>query len=424
MAAKVFETGIISWKVVQSFPLKLYHLLHNLRKEEYIIEDLNVIQHKDNNLFSETAIVVLAAAAVFLPFIISGIVLISLAIYIIFKKQTRRLILIHEGSKVLFIFCAFAFFIAAIYKNWIGLLVAFGFTLAFVLGLYLRSVMTRILFERVLTMVCVQSLMGTVYALVEKFVFPYFNIGSRVNRASAMFFYPNYFGTIISMVIIICAYKVLTRQGKKWFYYFIASMNVISLYLCESMFAWVEIFLGVAVLLFLLKMHRLLAIWLLLATFASFIILVLNVNIIPRLYQAEVTTEIRFDIWDFAIKQIMKAPLLGHGFMSYMYTDADQHLGYLVPHSHSIILELLMDFGIVGTVLFLWYFVKYTITLVKTFINEKKTRITSLIFAISAAALVHGLADLTLMWIQTLPLFLFILAGLGAYEKKIETEVV
>ncbi len=367
---------------------------------------MNVTQQK-NNLFSETGIVVLTAAAVFLPFIISGLVLISLAIYIIFKKQTRSLILIHSGSKVLFSFCAFAFFIAAIYKNWLGLLVAFGFTLAFVLGLYLRSVMTRILFERVLTMVCVLSLMGTVYALVEKFVFPYFKMGSSVNRASAMFFYPNYFGTIISMVIIICAYKVLTRQGKKWFYYFIAAMNVISLYLCESMFAWVEIFL---------------AIWLLLAPFASFIILVLNVNIIPRLYQAEVTTEIRFEIWDFAIKQIKKAPLFGHGFMSYMYTDSKQHLGYLVPHSHSIILELLMDFGILGTVLFLWYFVKYTITLVKTYFNDKKTRITSLVFAISAAALIHGLADLTLMWIQTLPLFLFILAGLGAYEKKNEVE--
>jgi len=160
----------------------------------------------------------------------------------------------------------------------------------------------------------------------------------------------------------------------------------------------------------------------LLATFASFIILVLNVNIIPRLYQAEVTTEIRFEIWDFAIKQIAKTPLFGHGFMSYMYTDVEQHLGYLVPHSHSIILELLMDFGIFGTVLFLWYFIKYSITLVKIYFSEKKIRITSLIFAISAAALVHGLTDLTLMWIQTLPLFLFILAGLGAYEKKGEAE--
>ena len=248
-------------------------------------------------------------------------------------------------------------------------------------------------------------------------------MGNGDNRASAMFFYPNYFGNIISIVIIICAYKVLTRQGKKWFYYIIAFMNVISLYLCESMFAWVEIFLGVAVLLFLLDMHRLLAIWLLMATVASFVIIVLDVNIIPRLSQAEVTTEIRFKIWDFAIKQIKEAPLFGHGFMSFLYTDTEQQLGFLVPHSHNIILELLLDFGIVGTVLFLWYFVKYYITLIKTHLSQDKTWITSLIFAISAAAMVHGLVDLTLMWIQTLPLFLFILAGLGAYEKTSPTKL-
>ena len=383
---------------------------------------MNSKQERDN-LFSETLIVILIAAAVFFPYIISGIVLISLAIYIILKRQTRKLILIHEGSKVLLLFCAFAFFVGAIYKNWIGLAVAFGFTLAFVLGLYLRSVMTRNLFERVLTMICVLSLMGTVYALVEKFVFPYFGMGNGDNRASAMFFYPNYFGNIISIVIIICAYKVLTRQGKKWFYYIIAFMNVISLYLCESMFAWVEIFLGVAVLLFLLDMHRLLALWLLMATVASFVIIVLDVNIIPRLSQAEVTTEIRFKIWDFAIKQIKEAPLFGHGFMSFLYTDTEQQLGFLVPHSHNIILELLLDFGIVGTVLFLWYFVKYYITLIKTHLSQDKTWITSLIFAISAAAMVHGLVDLTLMWIQTLPLFLFILAGLGAYEKTSPTKL-
>jgi len=378
---------------------------------------MNATQQNDH-IFSETFIVILIASAIFLPYLISGIILISLAIYIILNNHTRHLIFDHVGSKAFIPFFIYSFIIAVIYQNWLGLVVSFGIALAFILGLYLRSVMTGRLFEKVLTIICVLSLMGTVYALVEKYIFPNLHIGKDVDRASAMFYYPNYFGTIISTVIIICAYKVLTRQGKKWFYYIIAFMNVISLYLCESMFAWVEIFLGVAVLLFLLKMHRLLAIWFLLATLASFIILVLNVDFIPRLYQAEVTTEIRLQIWNFALEQIKKTPLFGHGFMSYMYTDTKQHLGFLVPHSHSIALELLMDFGVVGSILFLWYFVQYYRTLLKTYLNEKKTWITSLVFAISAAAFVHGLVDLTLMWIQTLPLFLFILSGLGAYEKN------
>jgi O-antigen ligase len=231
-----------------------------------------------------------------------------------------------------------------------------------------------------------------------------------------MFFYPNYFGTIISTVIIICAYKVLTRQGKKWFYYVIAFMNMISLYLCESMFAWVEVFLGVAVLLLLLKKHRLLSIWLLMASVASFMIIVLNINIIPRLSQAEVTTESRFKIWEFAIQQIKNSPLFGHGFMSYIYTDKKRHLGDLVPHSHSLYLELLLNFGVVGTGLFLWYFIRYYMSVIKVCFIKKRVLINSLILAVTIAALVHGIVDITLMWIQTLPLFLIILAGLGTSE--------
>jgi hypothetical protein len=44
--------------------------------------------------------------------------------------------------------------------------------------------------------------------------------------------------------------------------------------------------------------------------------------------------------------------------------------------------------------------------------------VTSLIIAVVVAAFIHGLTDNTLMWIQTLPLFMFLLAGYGAFKKK------
>ncbi len=370
----------------------------------------------NDKLLTNTNIVMAVATAIFLPYIISAIVLVVLSIFIVVNEHTRKLILIHKGSKVLILFFAYGIFISCIYQNWIGVIVGFAIALGFVLGLYLRSVMTSILFEKILTMICYYSIVGTIWALVETFIIPIFIKGYKVDRASAMFFYPNYFGNIVSIVIIICAYKVVTRQGKIGTYYIIAFMNVISLYLCKSMFAWVEIFLGVAVLLIVLKKHKFLAIWLIMATIGSFAILVLNIGLIPRLYQAELTTEIRFKIWDFAILQIKNAPFLGHGFMSYMYLDKEHHLGTLTTHSHSITLELLMNFGIVGTGLFLWYFIQYSKTLFKVSLAKNKTMIYSLIFAILAASLVHGFVDLTLMWIQTLPLFLIILAGLGVYE--------
>lgn len=369
-------------------------------------------------LLTNNNIVMAIATAVFLPYMISGIMLIVISIFVAINLHTRKLIIKHKGSKVLLLFFAYAIVISCIYGNWIGAVVGAALSLAFILGLYMRSVMTSILFEKILVLICQYSVIGTIWALVEKLIVPIFNKGFNSNRVSAMFFYPNYFGNIVSIVIIICAYKVLTRQGKMWNYYIIAFMNVISLYLCKSMFAWVEIFLGVAVLLIMFKKHKFLAIWLLMATVGSFVILVLNIDLIPRLSEAELTTEIRINIWNYALLQIKSSPFFGHGFMSYMFLDKEYHLGYLIPHSHSIPLELLMNTGIVGSGLFVWYFIQYSKTLFKVCFDKNKSTIYSLILAVIAASLIHGIIDLTLMWIQTLPLFLIILAGLGAYENS------
>lgn len=372
-----------------------------------------------NKLLTNSNIVMAIATAIFLPYILSAIVLVALSILVIANSQTRKLIINHKGSKILFLFFAYAILISCIYKNWLGLLAGVAITLGFVIGLYMRSVMTSALFEKVLSWICMLSISGTIWAVFETIIIPVFFDGDKVNRASAQFFYPNYFGNIVSIVIIICAYKVVTRQGKMWIYYVIAFMNVISLYLCKSMFAWVEIFLGVAVLLIVLKKHKFFTLWLLMATVGSFIIIVLNIDLIPRLSEAELTTELRFKIWDYAIMQIKNSPWFGHGFMSYLYLDKDYHLGYMTIHSHSITLELLMNFGIVGTVLFLKYFIEYSKGLYKACISKNKCMIYALILAVVAASMIHGLTDLTLMWIQTLPLFLLILAGLGAYEDKL-----
>ena len=347
----------------------------------------------------------------------TGIILAFLVVYIILNVRTRKLIFMHKGSKIMRLFFAYSLIVPILYRNWLGFAVGIGVMFAIILGLFMRSVMTSALYEKVLTIICVLSLTSTSCAISEKFIIPLFDEKYHADRIAAMFSHPNYFGTIIATVIIICAYKVLTRQGRKWVYYVIALINVISLYLCESMFAWVEVFLGIAVLLMILKMHRILTIWFFGAALASFIIFVLNIEIIPRLSDAGVTTMLRFKIWNFAIKQIKISPLFGHGFMSYSFVYQKYYLGHLIPHAHNIYLDVILNFGVSGTVLFLWYFITYYISVIKVCFKEKNVLITSLILAVTAAALVHGATDITLLWIQTLPLFLLILAGLGAYEK-------
>lgn len=316
-------------------------------------------------------------------------------------------------------FFGFVLIVPLIYQNWIGAVAGIGLILAFMLGMFLRRVMTRALYEKVLTMVCIMSVTSAAYAICEQVINSLIDNQYSTSRISSVFFYPNYFGTIVGTVIIICAYKVLTNQGQRPLYFMIALVNAISMYLSESMFAWVEVFLGIAVLLIILKKHRLLAVWFLGAALASFLILGLNISILPRLSDVDVTTQIRFKIWDKAIKGIMKNPLIGHGLYSYMFDFHQYYQGSIIPHAHSIYLDALLNFGLIGTSALLWYFIHFYKSVIKVCFKDKNTMITSLILAVTAAALVHGIADVTLLWVQTLPLFLLILSGIGVYEKPV-----
>ncbi len=347
----------------------------------------------------------------------AALVLLLLAIYIISNKYTRQLIFVHKGSHILKLLFGYILVVPFLYKNWIGLLVGIGMTLAIVLGLYMRSIMTRELYERVLNYICILSLTSTGYALFEKLINVFLD-ARHSHRISAVFLHPNYFGTIAGTVMIICAYKILTNQGSKGFYIAVAFANAISIYLSMSMFAWVEVFLGVSVLLVSYKRYKLFLLWVTSAALGAAAIFGLNLDLLPRLSDADTTINLRQHIWALTISQIKASPLFGHGFMSFLYLYHATFRGDPIPHSHSIYLDSLLNLGIAGTLLFLWYIGRYYIPLIRIRLQEKNIMITSLILAVSVAALAHGTTDITLQGLQTFPLFIIILSGLGADEKN------
>ncbi|MBP1755866.1 MAG: O-antigen ligase family protein [Firmicutes bacterium] len=362
-------------------------------------------------------IISFAAVSIFLPYILSAIVMTFLAVYIILNKYTRQLIFIHKGSNLLKIFFGYVLIIPLLYKNWLGLLVGVGMIMAMTFGLFMRSVMTKELYERVLHLICIMSLTSAGYAIVEKLLNSLLD-SRHSHRIASVFSHPNYFGTIVGTVIIICAYKLLTHQGNKIFYILVGLVNTVSIYLCKSMFVWMEVFIGVTVLLLMLKYYRLLLLWLSTAVAGGIAIFILKLPIIPRLSDMNVTISLREQIWALAVRQIKANPLFGHGFMSFSFIYDSSIKNNRIPHAHSIYLDMLMNFGIVGSMLFLWFLCKYYLSLFYTRIKENNTIITSLILAVSVAALVHGATDMTLLWIQTFPLFLIIVSGLGADEKN------
>ncbi len=387
-------------------------IFYSLLKRGIIIDNKLAIKHQTDEFLTYANIIMITVTSIFLPYIFAGFILVGLGVYLVLNKQTRKIIFLHKYSKYVVAFFTFYLLVALIYGNWFGVAAGFGLILAVAIGFFQSSFMTAELYERVLTLVCILSITSSSCAITQKFVISMVDDFYNYDRISAMFLHPNYFGTITATVIIICAYKLLTSQESKWLYYTVGAMNVISLYLCGSMFAWVEVFIGIAVLLLIMKKYQLLFLWVSAAAAAGFLIFIMNINLIPRLSDAGETIRLRLKIWKFAVKQIIREPLFGHGALSCAFLSLKN--GDLIPHAHSIYLDYLMNYGLLGTVFLTAGFIKYYKLAVKLVIKEKQNTAASLILAVTAAALIHGTTDHTLFWIQTLPLFIFLLSGISA----------
>lgn len=355
-------------------------------------------------------------ACIFLPYVLSASILIMAASYILINKETRQILILHKDITFVCIYFAFVEVISVLYGNWYGMLGGLGFTLALILGIFQYQIMTRDLFEKSLTVACVFSMLGSIYGIFEKIIMIKFPGYYNYERVCSIFFYPNYYGTISATVILICVYKIFTNKENRSLFFIISIFNIINIYLCESMFAWVEVITGTAVLLFLLKRYRILGYLTGLTLLGVFLVLIVNVEIIPRISEASTTLNMRLNIWDQALELIKQAPVFGGGPMSFAYKT--MKLGHRIPHSHNFILEFLLNYGVIGSLGIGYFSIKYLYHLGKTWITEERTDGTALIIAVIVAAFAHGLTDNTLMWVQTLPFFGFIIAGYGAYKQK------
>ena len=226
------------------------------------------------NLSIDENVVFLSAISVFLPYYLSIIIIAVLSFYIIFKTDFRSTVFGHIGSILIPIFSVYTAITAIVYKNILGIACSALFFVLFILGYYLRSIMTTELFEGALDLICVSSIFASCLIILEKIIFwnsswhrcfgDFFN-----NFYFSMYFHPNYLGSIMAAVILICAYKVVLHRTDKKYYYAIAVLAATAMFLTESMFAWIEVLVGLSILLFIARRHQLLSILLIFVAFGK-----------------------------------------------------------------------------------------------------------------------------------------------------------
>ncbi|MBQ6816493.1 MAG: O-antigen ligase family protein [Clostridia bacterium] len=372
--------------------------------------------------------VYLTAAAVFLPYPLAILLLLIMSVYILAKKNIKKEVFCHTGSFLIVVFSAFTAVTALCYKNYLGLMVSALFFLIFVVAFYIRSVMTTELFEKMLSLCCRFSIFASGVVLFEKII--YFNSKTHRcygdffgNKLTSFYFSPTYLASCMAVVVLICAYKVINRKGNKKYYYLIAILSMLTMYFGGSMFIWVNVFAGLAVYLFLSRHHKLLGLLFVLVTLGG-VTLFFVPNILPRLSESMLTSDNRMLIWNLSVESIPQSIFTGRGFQSYglialnlIKQGADGV--YSAYHSHNIILECLLSFGIIGSTIILAFMFTFFQKILICSHVLKRSHISILIMAVASGVLVHSIIDMPMLWVQTMLLYGLIFSGLGADEKRI-----
>lgn len=373
-------------------------------------------------------VVFLSVVSIFLPYYVTIIIVTYLGFYVLFKTDVKETVFAHLGSWLVPVFSAVTLITAICYKNILGFFCSLLFFILFILSFYLRTIITTELFEKALDLMCVCSVFASAVVILEKIIYinayyhrccgDFFN-----NYYFSFYFHPNYLGSLMAAVILVCAYKVVVKRNDKKYYYAIAVLAAITVFLTESMFAWIEVLVGLSILLLLARRHQLLSILLIMVAFAAVLLYTapdIFEKFVPRIMYAGETFSNRILIWDFAIKSIKKAPLFGRGFFTYYQLSLADPSSFQTTHAHNIFLEPLLSFGIIGSlILFAMIFILfYRVVLCKNLL--RKSHITTLIFSVTAAILIHSIIDMTMLWVQTALLYCIIMGGIGADERKIK----
>ncbi len=377
-------------------------------------------------LLNPQNLIYLAFISVFLHYAITSVVIIVLGLCLLLNKNSFKKVFSFNGKVFYIAFFAFTLIVALINKNYLGAICSCAFFFLIAISYYTRSVITEKTFENCLDICCFAAIPLGVGAAIEKLLCypggegsPFGWFFGTTYRSQLWFFNPNYFCSIMAAIIIICAFKATAHKRDVFIYYLCAAFAAIGLYLGGSLFAIVEVFVGLCILLILRRKHLFLAVFLF-AVGLSIILIFFIPNLLPRLSESAHTTDLRVAIWDDALNLIKQNPLFGKGFLTYYYEFINNPgTLYETTHAHNFLLEGLLSFGVIGSILLLllvWSFFE-KISECKELLRTNCA--TTLILTMSAAMLIHTTTDLTIMWVQTGLLYMLIFGGVGIDEKAL-----
>jgi O-antigen ligase len=348
----------------------------------------------------DVKIVILSVITIFINAYLCAAVALLTTVYVLISREKRVGIMAVPHSRWIFLFSILLFAVPPIYGNWLGLAAGLAFFVIFVFYLYLNTLMTEGLFNAVIDLSCIISLIYVLIALFQRLL-------GGDPRSPSTFENANYYSFALELIMMMSLYRLSTAKTltHKAFIVLVIVANTLALWTADSRSAWPAIFVGLIVLFAMNRQTK--SLLGLIAIYVIGIKLALSFpSVFPRLSSLEFAEAIRTDIWLQALEGIKQHLLFGAGAMGFYHLT-----GGPFYHSHDLLLEMLVSFGIVGTFFLLMYFGATFRDMAKRFRQSPVKKIYALVFACVAVTIIHGIADVTVMWPQTGMLLALVLAG-------------
>ena len=364
-------------------------------------------------------LIILVGCSMLLPFPFGLAALLIQNIVFVWRYRSLLTIAWEGIHRWITIALLLALVLAVIHQNSYGIAAALLIVPIYLFFIFYREFINPALFERLMNLLLAGSLPCALYAWLQyeqliggvnyQLLAPFFVVWND-GRADSMFFNPNYYSLIVSYFMLLALYKLAkTRSYRGGIVYSVVFVaNMFGLIATQTRIAIPASLCAIIVFGMLLPKSRLKTALILIAIGSTGFFLI-NYDLLPRFDLLDHSLAIRLDVWHTALQHLQRSPIFGNGLLTYSQIHT-LYNGYPTEHAHMIVLDILLNFGFIGSLIFL-PIVRYFATSLRQFnacFSGERQPLRALIFSLIVLIMVHGLIDVAIMWIQTSTIFLLV----------------
>ena len=392
------------------------------------MKSIGVIE-KLKSLSKQEGLLLGVILSIFLPFYLFVIIFISYLLWLVYTGEMKGILKRLSQHPVLLFFIAYSTAISLLAQNVMGVVSSVAMFLFAIFFYYYQAQLTPKFFRLTIEGVLASSVLAAVFAALEHFQivkkFDYTFLSPRMqvwhqNRAEVAFFNPNYYGIICCFCIMIGFYLISTTK-LRWLRIFsmIAIFaNLFGLNFTQNRTAFPAIIFGAIIYLFTtIKNWR--AFWLSIGVFGVGLAFLFSSDLGVRMGTLDSSMEERVSIWNAGMALFKQNPFWGEGPLTYMHSYPRIGAPYH-EHAHSIYIDTILSYGVVGTVLLGIASATPVRMLIDMSQVPSKRPILGLYLSFLTVVAVHGIFDLALFWLQSSFIFLLVMCSLPLKHSMID----